>query len=62
MPWGQLKQWAQGEIQTAFGLTNPQTAQIHIIRRECDLNTGWSKVMGWTNTDAVGLIIDGQTI
>jgi len=62
MPWGQLKQWAKGEIQDAFGLTNPQTAQIHITRRECNLINGWSIVKGWTNTNAVGNIINGQTI
>lgn len=62
IPWGQIKQWAKSEIKDAFGLTNLQTEQIHITQYECDLTTGWSKVVGWTNDNTVGTMIDGQTI
>jgi hypothetical protein len=49
-------------LRSEFGLTGKQMNSIHILRRECDLITGWSFIKGYVTDDVVGNIINGKTI
>jgi hypothetical protein len=59
--WSKVKDDCIKEIRQSLGLTPAEARQIRITRRECNLETGWSKVMGVVS-DSVGAKIHGKTI
>lgn len=59
--WSKVKDDCIKEIRQSLSLTPAEARQIRITRRECNLETGWSKVMGVVS-DAVGAKIHGKTI